>query len=278
MTSFRQSVLGVAVVATACGRIGFETGPSGSDTDADSTADDGQVLPSCLVGWWKLDDDTGVIATDSSGNGNTGTLLNGPVWGAGRFGAALQFDGVDDLVDIGGGNDSPFDIPGPVSVCAWFNAMSTTDSQTLLAHNLGGGTGYIQYALQINDGQGTPADSNSRVSFIWANGSADYEIWYSAPFVIQPLRWHHLCGVRIDNSTVELYLDGATLVVLSNAASTIPDDGALLQKAAIGMLNFMGGIRKFAGSLDDLRLYRGAITSEGVLDVYGGGPGTACAN
>ena len=33
-----------------------------------------------LVGWWKLDDASGTSATDSSGNGNAGTLTNGPAW------------------------------------------------------------------------------------------------------------------------------------------------------------------------------------------------------
>ena len=29
-----------------------------------------------LVGWWKFDDGSGTIATDSSGNGNDGTLAH----------------------------------------------------------------------------------------------------------------------------------------------------------------------------------------------------------
>jgi hypothetical protein len=31
-----------------------------------------------LIGWWKLTDGSGTSAADSSGNGNTGTLENGP--------------------------------------------------------------------------------------------------------------------------------------------------------------------------------------------------------
>src|SRR5207245_408359 len=37
---------------------------------------------------------SGTIATDSSGNGNDGTLVNKPAWVAGRAGGGLQFDGV----------------------------------------------------------------------------------------------------------------------------------------------------------------------------------------
>lgn len=35
-----------------------------------------------LIGHWKLDDGSGTTAVDSSGNGNNGTLVNGPTWTA----------------------------------------------------------------------------------------------------------------------------------------------------------------------------------------------------
>ena len=31
-----------------------------------------------LVGWWKMEEATGVNLVDSSGNGNTGTVVNNP--------------------------------------------------------------------------------------------------------------------------------------------------------------------------------------------------------
>jgi hypothetical protein len=45
-----------------------------------------------LVGWWKFDDGSGTSAVDSSGNGNTGTLVNSPAWTtAGYYNGALGF-------------------------------------------------------------------------------------------------------------------------------------------------------------------------------------------
>jgi hypothetical protein len=38
----------------------------------------GVDVTSGLVGWWKLDDGSGTNAADATGNGNTGTLQNGP--------------------------------------------------------------------------------------------------------------------------------------------------------------------------------------------------------
>ena len=68
-----------------------------------------------LVGWWKLDEGSGVVTADSSGNGNHGTLTEGiagfPEWktaiGDFRVGtAALEFhagtaEGEGDMVDCG---------------------------------------------------------------------------------------------------------------------------------------------------------------------------------
>ncbi len=37
---------------------------------------------------------------DSSQNGNDGTLKQGPKWGEGKFGKAIEFDGADDSVNV----------------------------------------------------------------------------------------------------------------------------------------------------------------------------------
>ena len=39
---------------------------------------------------------SGEVAEDSSANGNDGELKVGPKWVDGKFGKALEFDGVDD--------------------------------------------------------------------------------------------------------------------------------------------------------------------------------------
>ena len=39
-----------------------------------------QAADADLLGWWKLDDGTGTIAIDSSGNGHDGTFVGDPEW------------------------------------------------------------------------------------------------------------------------------------------------------------------------------------------------------
>jgi hypothetical protein len=48
-----------------------------------------------LVGWWRLDETEGTVAWDSSGNELHGKVTGGTTWiPNGRFGGALEFDGV----------------------------------------------------------------------------------------------------------------------------------------------------------------------------------------
>ncbi|UCG69345.1 MAG: right-handed parallel beta-helix repeat-containing protein, partial [Thermoplasmata archaeon] len=58
-----------------------------------------------LVGYWSMNEGTGPMAYDSSGNGNHGILKPDPQadrvnWTDGKFGKALEFDGVDDWVTL----------------------------------------------------------------------------------------------------------------------------------------------------------------------------------
>lgn len=54
-----------------------------------------------LVLYLPFNDGSGSIAKDYSGKGNDGVLKNGPKWVDGKRGKALEFDGVDDYVEVG---------------------------------------------------------------------------------------------------------------------------------------------------------------------------------
>ncbi len=53
-----------------------------------------------LVGFWGFREGAGLTAYDGSGNGNHGTLVNGPAWTSAKPGRALSFDGNDDYVTV----------------------------------------------------------------------------------------------------------------------------------------------------------------------------------
>jgi hypothetical protein len=59
----------------------------------------------------------GITAFDRSGQGNNGTLTNGPTKAIGRIGQALSFDGTGQRVDAG--SASSLDNLGPLTASAW---------------------------------------------------------------------------------------------------------------------------------------------------------------
>src|SRR3989338_7220307 len=54
-----------------------------------------------LVGYLSMNEGTGTQAGDASGNKNNGTLTGGPTWVDEKRGKAINFDGVNDYVNVG---------------------------------------------------------------------------------------------------------------------------------------------------------------------------------
>ncbi|MFH1665812.1 MAG: hypothetical protein ABIA77_06685, partial [Candidatus Omnitrophota bacterium] len=53
-----------------------------------------------LVSYWDFEEGSGTTAADAAG-ANDGTLINDPSWTTGKYGGALNFDGVGAYVDCG---------------------------------------------------------------------------------------------------------------------------------------------------------------------------------
>ena len=69
-----------------------------------------------LVGWWRFDEGSGTIASDSSGYGNDGTLGGNATWDEGLYGGSLYVDG-SAWVDINPASWAP--IERKVTVAFW---------------------------------------------------------------------------------------------------------------------------------------------------------------
>src|SRR5262249_930850 len=102
-------------------------------------------LNSGLVGFWSFNqaDIAGVTAYDRSGQGNNGTLTNGPTRVGGKIGQGLSFDGRNDYVDL---NADPVGT-NTVTVCAWiyFNPFTDATYKSIV------GNGYFGFSVFRND-------------------------------------------------------------------------------------------------------------------------------
>ncbi len=199
------------------------------------------------VAFWLFDDGAGDIATDSSGNGNNGTM-NGPTWSnEGMFGGALSFDGANDYVEVPASESLEMGT-SDLTVSCWFKTSSPSQQRpfTKGAVNLPSPKGYATF---INGGRLAAQLTNS-VERATVRG----------PTNITDGQWHYLTCVWERNGTTRTYVDG----VLDAEAPTpfqgedISDSSAMV---IIGKKHYEN-YQWLNGLLDELVVFKNALTEE----------------
>src|SRR3989338_9062014 len=210
-------------------------------------------LTNGLVGYWSFDgkDMAGVTAYDRSGNANNGTLTNGPVRTIGKIGQALNFDGTNDYINAGAG--ASLSITGPVSICAWVRADALPGIEHAIVGTLNESTGDQHYTLSVQ--------TDGSVFFFWSN-AWNYEIWRTGSGLITTKKWQHICGVRISDSDVRIFIDGSGRSVSNIGDFSIP--------VASGNLLISDDTSDYDwhGSIDDVRVYNRALSGDEIKRLY----------
>ncbi len=205
------------------------------------------------VGKWKFDEEAGATAADSSGNGNSGTLVNmdtGTCWVAGKVGGGLFFNGLDNYVDYG--NDASLNITDALTIEAWVNIDTSASLPGYIISKNNNSAGDRQYAIYV--------DTNMKLVLV-LNGA----IRASSADSILPGIWNHIV-VTWDKISAKWYINGE----LSGtpglySTSLTPTDYTV---------NL--GRRKpdncyFKGIIDDVRVYNVALNSDSIKEHYLGG-------
>ena len=199
-----------------------------------------------LVGHWRLDETSGTVAVDDSGNGNDGTLNGNPQWVTGMIGGALELDGDGDYVDCG--NDAVFDITDEITLAVWVKANDMGNGE----HNCWLGKGDNAYAIKHQTG--------NYLEFFVYDGS-----WHSTNYStdLDSLNgeWHHMAGT-LDGTELKFYLDGEEAATLAFAGSI----GTATHAVTLGENSQATG-RFFDGALDDARIYNTALSPEEIVAV-----------
>jgi len=220
----------------------------------DSTAPE-QEQPSKLLAWWKLDEVDGNDVTDSSGNDCMGTLVGNPQWrsAGGKVGGALEFDGDGDCVQIE--NEAAFDIPGPITVAAWFK-VNTFDKrwQALITK------GDMSWRLQRYAEDDTLAFHCTGITSVTSQRPEGIE----GKKNVNDEQWHHVVGVY-DGSAILLYIDG----VLDNSSKASGEINMNDSAVIIGG-NSEQSSREWNGLIDEVSIIGGVIDANAVHALYTG--------
>jgi len=226
---------------------------------------------SSSVGWWKLDETSGLTAADGSGSGNNGTLVNGPTWNptGGQIGGALAFDGIDDYVNLGTDSSLNFGSSKPFTIAAWVN---TTEDYGLIVSFRSSTDGGPVIDLSVGYEGAADDPGKAMVLVRQDGGGGGYAQVIGGP--VKGGTWHHVAAVRGSGSTIELFLDGVSQGTASGAES----GGAITTN-----LRAIGSERRWVsdgygtsdqrylvGTIDDVRVYNRALSAWEIAALYSG--------
>jgi len=199
-----------------------------------------------LIGGWKFDEGSGTIAYDSSGNGNDGTLEDGPTVVDGQFGQALAFEG--SRVAIPASDSLTADLfQGSFTLSAWINPKRTGGTwqqifRSMIADDTSNDTLFIN-----NDGR---LSWRGRIGGDWAGGMCE-----TSSDVVPADQWTHVAVVG-DGMSFRIYVNGA----LSQESAFQTTDGSNATYYLGGDPTWIG--ESYSGIIDDVRIYNVALTAE----------------
>ena len=210
-----------------------------------------------LVGWWKLDEGSGSFASDSSGNGNHGSLSGG--WTSGKVNGAASFDG----------NTNALSIPSSASI----NAPRSGMTFAAWVYKRADAPGYAALAGRRTG----PGWDDLWIFYYNASGSDEYsfgvktstEVYVTGPSSTGDLnQWVHLAGVY-DGSRIRIYRNGVEVASAAQSGQ-IPSESTPLYIAA-GDNGSYGIEEHLNAAIDDARLYDRALSATEIQALAGGG-------
>lgn len=207
-----------------------------------------------LLGWWKLDEKSGTIAQDSSGNGNDGELLQTdgsfilvPQWVTGYAAGALWLDGIDDFVEVPHSDSLQ---PGnEVSLMAWINISRYTGAEA---------SAWSGYQAIITKGNDPRMYSLYTTEDGFLHFSLGDTFVQSVSIGRVPLNeWVHVCAQVIDGGHL-YYINGEPSLPADGAGegTIIPVGTETLRIGNAPENNSM------MGKIDDVRIYSKTVTQE----------------
>jgi len=214
------------------------------------------------VGCYTLNEGSGTIATDTSGNGNDGTINGGAVFSTGKSGTGLSFDGTDDYVSI------PCMNYDEMSISAWFykNANDTTNADTIFGgwkwnSDVQSNEGFdirfyknnpdtIDFCLITKDANGTRTKMTASSNLGSSTGA-----------------WHHVvCTYSQSTGEQKLYINGALAATENHPAGNTVVPLSSYSDMRIGYSRVNNGY--FNGKIDEMCIYNYALSDQEIWDEY----------
>ncbi len=214
--------------------------------------------------YWKFDEASGTTAADSSANGNTGTLTNGPVWTTGRINGGVSLDGMNDHVAVA--NSASLNPSSAITVAAWFKANPTA--------------GYQFLVNKFNHASGTAADDSYALGLdptgklYWqvetnpGSGIVDNIMITTPPVSVRDGQFHHIAAIY-DGLAMRVFLDSSQVGSINASGAMVASSTPAVLGAGLansGTTYFQNGV------LDEARIYNQALIAGDVQALFSNTP------
>jgi hypothetical protein len=229
-----------------------------------------------LVGHWTFDEAAGTTAGDSSTNNRNGTIVGGAIWNTTDLpaipsgsSAALQFDGVDDQVDIVGYKG--ISGTGDRTISAWIRSGTNSTLLNKAIVSWGTNLGTQKWTFRVQSQNGTPGAIR-----IEANGG-----FFVGNTVVTDAEWHHVAVTWANDGTpdvldAKLYVDGVLDAEFGNvdtppsSSQSVAINTASIADVRIG--DDFQTTHNWEGGIDDVRIYDEALDANAIAALAIGTP------
>lgn len=204
-----------------------------------------------LKAWWRFDESSGVVASDSSGNGNDGAIT-GAVRVAGKYGKALSFNGTSDYVDVP--YSASLDNFDELTVSAWIYPIANpaVAYPSVVTKAAGAVGGFVLYFYTVNN----------TIQFMIQDSVGAI---YATPIVIPAFNiWYHVVATYKRNATLNLYVNG-----VPSTPTVATRDERLTLNAPVRISN-LDSWDLWKGVIDDVHIYNRVLSLAEIQALYAG--------
>src|SRR5258706_5577114 len=200
---------------------------------------------------------TGTTTTDGSGNSHTGTLVNSPVWGAGKYGQGLTFNGTNNYVNIADHADYTLDPALSYTWSAWVKDNDFHEWSPVWSQTTNSATFFYFYAHTTSDPDGGPVTNGISV-YWWVNNGASKLGIHSNNNVLTAGQWSYVTvtydGSQVQNNRFSIFVNGADVTNRTDVSSV----GTLttIDPVNIRVASDQPFPEFLNGSVDEVRYYR----------------------
>ncbi|RYZ84582.1 MAG: hypothetical protein EOP04_17730, partial [Proteobacteria bacterium] len=201
---------------------------------------------SSLLGYWKMNENSGTSIADSSGKGATLTVNNSPSLGqAGKLFNAVQMNGSNSYLT------APINLDSYPILSLSFWIYQTSAGAGTLTQIIGNDNGGYDRAIMLN----------SNTNRTWGIYVGSSEVDTGIPVAIN--RWQHVLTV-FGSSSVKFYLDGNLAYTSGSAASGYSGSNTL----QIGRSLYNGGSAYSSARLDDIAVWNAELSAAEIRGIY----------